>query len=95
MTLHACPHCHQPGVSSNSKLNSLFFAPARCQLCRKYSYLHFEHGLRAMIAWVLLSWLFIGIAIYQHMSIYLIGTVPALLLAVDKYLLNAPLRAVE
>ncbi len=95
MTLYACPHCLQPGVSSFHKLNSLFFAPARCQLCRKYSYLHYAHGLRAMIAWVLLSWLFIGVALFQSMSIYLIGTAPALLLAVDKYLLNAPLSAVE
>jgi hypothetical protein len=93
MALHACPHCLQPGVSSLQKLSSLVFTPAQCRLCRKRSYLHYAHGLRAMIAWVLLTWLFIGIALFQGMSIYLIGTVPALLLAVDKYLLHAPLVA--
>jgi hypothetical protein len=92
MALHACPHCHQPGVSSSQKLNSLFFAPAECQLCRKRSYLHYVHGLRAMIAWVVLSWLFIGIALYQNLWIYLLGTIPALLFAVDKFLLSAPLQ---
>lgn len=91
MSLHACPHCHRPGVSSLQKITSLFFTPARCRLCDKRSYLHYAHGLRAMIVWVVLSWLFIGIALYQHMSIYLIGTFPALILAVDKFLLNAPL----
>ena len=95
MTLHACPHCHQPGVSSSQKLNSLFFAPAECQLCRKRSTLYYANGLRAMIAWVLLSWLFIGIALYQGIWLYMLGSVPALLFAVDKYLLNAPMLRVD
>ncbi len=91
--MHACPHCTQPGINSMQKLNSYFFAPAKCCLCRKYSYLHYKHGVRAMIAWVLLTWVFIGVALFQQMSIYLIGTVPALLLAVDKYMLRASLQA--
>lgn len=95
MTLHACPHCHQSGVSSSQKLNSLFFAPAVCQLCGKRSSLYYPNGLRAMIAWVLLSWLFIGIALYQGVWLYMLGSVPALFFAVDKYLLNAPLLRVE
>jgi hypothetical protein len=95
MALHACPHCLQPGVSSLQKLNSLFFATAECQLCNKRSYLHYVHGLRAMIAWVVLSWLFIGIALYQNLWIYLFGTIPALLFAVDKFLLNAPLQRIN
>jgi hypothetical protein len=95
MTLHACPHCHQPGVSSSQKLNSLLFVPAGCGLCGKRSCLHYVHGLRAMIAWVVLSWLFIGIALYQGLWIYLFGTIPALLFAVDKFLLNAPLLRVD
>lgn len=95
MTLHACPHCHQRGVSSSQKLNSLFFAAAECRLCGKRSSLHYVNGLRAMIAWVLLSWLFIGVALYQELWLYLLGSVPALVFAVDKYLLNAPLLKVE
>jgi len=91
MTFHECPHCHQRGVSTFHKLNSLFFAPATCRLCGRRSSLSYQNGLRAMIAWVLLSWLFIGIALYQELWLYLLGTVPALLFAVDKFLVNAPL----
>lgn len=95
MTLHVCPHCHQPGVSSSQKLSSLFFAPAECRLCHKRSTLYFANGLRAMIAWVVLTWLFIGIALYQRFWLSLLGTVPALFFAVDKYLLGAPLLRVD
>ncbi len=95
MTLHACPHCLKPGVSSAQKLNSYFFAPAECRLCRKLSFLPYKCGVRAMIVWVCLSWIFIGVALFQHMSIYLIGTVPALLLAVDNYMLRAPLASLD
>jgi len=48
-----------------------------------------------MIVWVLFSWVFIGVALYQEVWIFLIGTIPALLLAVDKFILSAPLRRVE
>lgn len=95
MALHVCPYCHQPGVSSVDKIHSLLLRPAACRLCRKSSYLHYSHGLRAMIVWVLFSWVFIGVALYQGVWIFLIGTIPALLLAVDKFILNAPLRRVE
>ena len=95
MALHVCPHCHQPGVSSTEKIHSLFLRPARCQLCHKISYLHYTHGLRAMIVWVLFSWVFIGVALYQNVWIFLIGTIPALFLAVDKFILSAPLRAID
>ncbi len=91
--MHACPHCHQPGISTLNKLLSVSFAPATCAYCGRRSYLHIIHGLRAMIAWVLLTWVFIGVALWQSMSIYLIGTVPALFLAVDKFMLGAPMRA--
>lgn len=95
MALHICPHCHQPGVSSAEKVHSLLFKAARCQLCRKSSYLHYTHGLRAMIVWVLFSWVFIGVALYQNVWIFLIGTIPALFLAVDKFILTAPLRTLD
>jgi hypothetical protein len=95
MRLHECPHCLQPGVSSSQKLSSLFLAPATCRLCRKRSGLHYVHGLRAMIAWVLLSWLFIGVTLYQGLWIYLLGTIPAMLFAIDKFLLGARLLPVK
>ena len=95
MTLHACPHCHQNGVSTLDKIHSLFLVPARCRVCRKACYLHYTHGLRAMIVWVIFSWVFIGIALYQDEWIYLVGTIPALFLAVDKFILTAPLRPLD
>jgi hypothetical protein len=39
-----------------------------------------------------LTWIFIGVALYQQMAIYMVGTIPALLLAVDKHMLKAQLR---
>jgi hypothetical protein len=95
MSLHVCPHCLKPGVSSSQKLNSYFFAPAECRLCHRRSYLHYTHGVRAMVVWVCLTWIFIGIAIFQQMPMYLIGTFPAMLLAVDNYMLRAPLLGLD
>lgn len=92
MALHPCPHCRQSGIGSLEKVHSLFLKPASCRLCGRASYLHHAHGLRAMIVWVVFSWVFIGIALYQDVWIYLVGTVPALFLAVDKFILSAPMR---
>lgn len=92
--MHPCPHCQQEGISSLQKLCSVSFAPAVCRLCRQHSYLHIVHGLYALIMWIMLTWVFIGVALYQQMSIYLIGTVPAFFLAVDRYMLKAPLQRV-
>lgn len=93
--MHLCPHCHQPGIATMQKLLSVSFAPATCSLCGRRAYLHVVHGLHAMIAWVLLTWGFIGVALWQGMSIYLIGTVPAFFFAMDKWMLSAPMRACD
>jgi len=92
--MHQCPHCKQPGIGTMQKLMSVSFAPARCSLCHELSYLHIVHGLYALITWIMLTWVFIGIALYQHMSIYLIGTIPAFLLAVDSCMVKAPMVCV-
>jgi len=92
--MHECPHCKQNSISSLQKLCSVLFMPATCPNCQRYCYLQYVHGLKALIAWVLLTWVFIGLALQQQMIIYLIGTVPALLYAVDRYMLQAPLRAI-
>jgi hypothetical protein len=91
--MHLCPHCQQPGITTLHKLLSVSFAPATCSVCGGLSYLHIIHGLYALIAWIMLTWVFIGVALWQGMSIYLIGTVPALFLAIDKFMLSAPMRA--
>lgn len=92
--MHTCPHCKQLGITSLRKLCSVSFAPATCALCHQHSYLHVVHGLYAMIMWVMLTWVFIGVALLLEKSIYLVGTIPAFLLAVDKCMLKAPLRSV-
>jgi hypothetical protein len=91
--MYPCPHCKQDGISTMNKLLSVSFAPATCQLCGRRAYLHIVHALRAMVAWVLLTWVFIGVALWQGMSIYLIGAIPAFFLAVDKFMLAAPMVA--
>lgn len=93
--MYACPHCHQEGISTLQKLCSVSFAPARCNVCHKLSYLHIVHGLYALVIWVMLTWVFIGVALFMRMSIFLLGTIPALFLAVDYYMLKAPLRCVH
>jgi hypothetical protein len=95
MSMHICPHCSKPGVTSAQKLGSLFLAPAVCVLCQRRSALPYVHGIRAMVFWVIVTWVFIGIAIFERMSIYLVGTIPALLIAVDKYMLSAPLHVID
>lgn len=93
--MHSCPYCRHPGISSLQKLCSVFMVPVACGVCHKRSYLHYNHGVRAMVVWVVLTWVFIGIAIFQQMSIYLIGTLPALVFAVDRYMLKIPLEGVD
>lgn len=92
--MHSCPYCRKPGISSLQKFCSVFTVPAACGVCSRRSYLHYNHGVRAMVVWVVLTWIFIGIAIFQQTPIYLIGTFPALVFAIDKYILRAPLEGV-
>ena len=90
--MHACPHCQKAGITTLAKLGSVSFAPATCHACGRQAYLHIMHALLALLVWIALTWVFIGVALWQGMSIYLIGTIPALLLAVDKFMLKAPMR---
>lgn len=90
--MHVCPHCQQAGITSWAKLTSVSFAPATCTLCGRQAYLHVAHTLKALLVWIIITWVFIGIALWQTMAIYLIGTVPALLLGVDKCMLAAPME---
>jgi hypothetical protein len=92
--MHECPHCKHISISSLQKLCSVAFMPATCPDCSRYSYLQLTYALKAFIAWVILTWVFIGLALYQRMTIYLIGTIPAMLYAVDRYMLHAPMRAI-
>jgi hypothetical protein len=92
--MHECPHCKHKTITSFRKLYSTLFMPAVCSRCGGLSYLQLVYGLRAITIWVVLSWIFIGVALYQRMSIYLIGSIPALFFAVDKCMLSKPLEAI-
>jgi hypothetical protein len=93
--MHECPHCKHKTITSFQKLCSSPLTPTVCPRCNGLSYLQLVYTLRAIFTWVVLSWVFIGIALYQRRSIYLLGSIPALFLAVDKCMLAAPLRAID
>lgn len=93
--MYQCPHCQEKGITSWQKLTSVSFAPATCQLCHKRSYLHVMHGLIALTFWIVLTWVFIGIAWMSRSSFFLIGTFPAMYLAVNRFMLGAPLYPIR
>jgi hypothetical protein len=71
---------------------SVSFSPAICPVCHKPSNVHIVHGLITLTVWMLLTWLFIGLSIMAGMSFFLLGTIPAFIVCVQKYLLAAPLE---
>ena len=90
--MHVCPHCQQPGIGSTMKMSTLILArPLSCPLCSKLSFVPLRYGVFALFTWVLLSWLFIMTALYLRNVFYLLGSVPAAIFAVDKWILKAPL----
>ena len=89
--MHQCPHCHEEGISSYQKIFSVSFSPAACGVCGKLSKVPVVHGLMALTAWIILTWVFIALSIMAQMSFFLLGTIPAWVFAVRKYLLAAPL----
>jgi len=93
--LHECPYCHEKEISSFQKLFSVMFSPAECPACHKTSNVPVVHGLITLTAWILLTWLFIGLAIMAGMSFFLLGTIPAFIVCVNKFLLAVPLEPRE
>lgn len=93
--LHECPHCHEKLITSYQKLFSVSFSPATCPRCGKESIVPIVHGLITLTAWIILTWVFIGLAILVGMSFFLLGTIPAFIFCVNRYLLTAPLVARE
>lgn len=92
---HECPHCHEKRISSYQKIFSVSFSPAICPHCHQPSHVHIVNGLITLTAWIILTWLFIGLAIMAKMSFFLLGTIPAMIVCVNKYLLKAPLEIRE
>ncbi|MEX2366715.1 MAG: hypothetical protein WD601_08925 [Pseudohongiellaceae bacterium] len=93
--MHKCPHCQQKVITTTQKLLSVNFGPAVCRNCQGLSHVHIINGLIALTLWIVLTWVFIGLTWMSRSSFFLLGTIPALILSVNKYLIEAPLLAVR
>ncbi|MEI7949688.1 MAG: hypothetical protein WCI66_05535 [Gammaproteobacteria bacterium] len=93
--MHRCPHCRQSTFSDLQKLTLLWLQPRSCSVCHKAAYLPVRNVIVALIVWTALTWVFIGTAFYMHNIFFMLGTIPAALLAVDKWIRKAPLIGYE
>jgi len=93
--MHECPHCHEYSISHIDKITAVYPLTATCSLCHKKSSLLIIYPLSALTLWIVITWVFIGLALYFNMSFLVLGTIPAMMLAVDRYMLQAPLRPVS
>lgn len=93
--LHECPHCLEQKITSYQKIFSVSFSPAVCPACKQSSKVSIIQGLMTLTAWIILTWVFIGLTLMTSMSFFLLGTIPAFMVCVDKYILQAPLIANE
>jgi hypothetical protein len=91
--MHPCPHCHQPTFSSARKALLLWAQPGPCSACYKPAFLPIRNVITAMLVWTLLCWLLIATAIYMRNVLFLFGGIPAAMLVIDKWLIQAPLIA--
>lgn len=93
--MHKCPHCQQETISNFKKILSVnTFTPVICPDCHEQAYTHIVYGLLALTGWIILTWVFIGLAYMSQTSFILLGTIPALFLVADKFLLKSPLQAI-
>lgn len=89
--MHECPHCKQESISSLQKIIAVSPIHATCTYCKRKSYIHILYGLIALTAWIIMTWMLIGLAYWFQMSFLLFGSVPAMIIAIDRYLVQAPL----
>ena len=93
--MHPCPHCRQASFTDLQKLTSLWLRPRACEACHKAAYLPVRSIVMALVMWTLMTWVFIVAAFYMRNILYMLGTVPAAVLAIDKWIRKAPLVAFE
>lgn len=93
--MHECPHCHQESISNLQKLLAISPMRARCKACQQYSYIYNTYALIALTVWIIMTWVLIALAYWFQMSFLLFGSIPAMVIAVDRYLLRAPLSKVQ
>ncbi|MAM69910.1 MAG: hypothetical protein CMP91_02025 [Gammaproteobacteria bacterium] len=93
--MHECPHCKRESISSLQKILAISPIQATCTVCQQKSYIHIIYGLVALTVWIVMTWMLIGLAYWFQMSFLLFGTLPALVIAIDRYLIQAPLLKVQ
>lgn len=93
--MHECPHCYQESISSLQKVIAVSPLQATCGICNRKSYIHILYGLVALTVWIVMTWMLIGLAYFFQMSFLLFGSVPSLIIAIDRYLIQAPLFKVQ
>lgn len=93
--MHPCPHCQQATYSGLQKLCSLWVHPIACTACGEFAFLPVRNIIIALLVWTALTWVFIITALLMRNVFYLLGAIPAALLAVDKWILQAPLRRLD
>lgn len=93
--MHECPHCHQESISTLQKLLAISPLQLSCKACQQHSYIHNVYALEALTVWIVMTWLLIALAYWFQMSFLLFGSIPAMVIAVDRYLVKAPLSKVQ
>ena len=93
--MHECPHCNQASISTLQKLLAISPLRVRCSACHQLSYVHITYALVALTVWIIMTWMLIGLSYWFQMSFLLLGTIPALIIAVDRHLLRAPLSKAQ
>ncbi len=89
--MHPCPHCQQPTFSTARKVLLLWLGPGLCSACNKPAFIPLRNVAIAVFAWVVLSWLLIATTFYMRNVLFLLGSIPAAMLAIDLWLVRAPL----
>lgn len=89
--MHPCPHCTKPTFSTARKVLLLWLSPGLCSACHKPAFIPLRNVAIAMFVWVIFSWLLIATTFYMRNVLFLLGSIPAAMLAIDKWLVQAPL----
>ena len=90
--MQACPHCQKKTITNWEKLWSVTVTPIQCSACHQFSFLHAGHALKGLAFWIIVTWLFIGLTWYSRQTFLLLGTIPAMFLAINHFILGAPMR---
>lgn len=93
--MHECPHCKQESISTLQKLLAISPLHVSCQACHQNSYVHITYALVALTVWIIMTWILIGLAYWFQMSFLLFGSAPAMVIAVERHLVGAPLSKAQ